>query len=146
MTASGHDQSPRNSLRGSTRGTGDWHVYTAVFDQRKSEMYVDGYCEASGKNVGANTLDGLSIGCDHTGIFFLTGMVAELRLYHCHMPTAQRVQTEAALARRYSLSYSWMIGRELSDPYFATAPERYAPWDRARVVVLVRGRRQAAAC
>ena len=106
MTASGHDQSPRNSLRGrharpplrhtlarvrerlalapavgpsrlesgtpvstrwlctrSTRGTGDWHVYTAVFDQRKSEVFVDGYCEASGKNVGANCLDGLSIGC-----------------------------------------------------------------------------------
>jgi len=106
MTASGNDQPPRNSLRGSTRGTGDWHVYTAVFDQRKSEMYVDGYCEASGKNVGANSLDGLSIGCDHTGVFFLTGMIAELRLYSCHMPTAQRVQTEAALARRYSLSYS----------------------------------------
>lgn len=47
----------------STRGTGDWHVYTAVFDQRKSEIFVDGYCEASGKNVGANCLDGLSIGC-----------------------------------------------------------------------------------
>ena len=106
MTASGHDQTPKNSLRGSTRGTGDWHVYTAVFDQRKSEMYVDGYCEASGKNVGANPLDGLSLGCDHTGVFFLTGMIAELRLYSCHMPTAQRVQTEAALARRYSLSYS----------------------------------------
>jgi len=106
MTASGHDQSPRNSLRGSTRGTGDWHVYTAVFDQRKSEIYVDGYCEASGKNVGANCLDGLSIGCDHTGVFFLTGMIAELRLFSCHLPTAQRVQTEAALARRYSLSYS----------------------------------------
>ena len=58
------------------------------------------------KQVGSNSLDGLSLGCDHTGVFFLTGMIAELRLYSCHMPAAQRVQTEAALARRYSLDYT----------------------------------------
>ena len=62
----------------STRGTGEWHIYTAIFDQRRSEVYVDGYCEATGKNVGSNTLDGLSIGCDHNGIFFLHGALAEL--------------------------------------------------------------------
>ena len=81
-------------------------MYTAVFDHKKSEMYVDGNCEAFGKNVGSNSLDGLSLGCDHTGVFYLTGMIAELRLYNCHMPAAQRVQTEAALARRYSLEYT----------------------------------------
>ena len=69
-------------------------------------MFVDGNCESSGKNVGSNSLDGLSLGCDHTGVFFLTGMIAELRLYNCHMPAAQRVQTEAALARRYALDYT----------------------------------------
>jgi len=67
---------------------------------------VDGYCEASGKNVGANVLDGLSIGCDHNGVFFLNGALAEIRLYHCHMPNAQRVQCEAALAARYGIGYS----------------------------------------
>ena len=106
MTASGQDSAPRNSLRGSTRGTGEWHIYTAIYDERKSEMYVDGYCEANGKSVGSNKLDGLSIGCDHNGVFFLSGAIAELRLLHCHIPTAQRVQMEAALARRYGLSYS----------------------------------------
>ena len=106
MTASGQDSTPRNSLRGSTRGTGAWHIYTAIYDERKSEMFVDGYCEASAKNVGNNKLDGLSIGCDHNGVFFLSGAIAELRLLHCHIPTAQRVQMEAALARRYGLSYS----------------------------------------
>ena len=65
MTASGQDSAPRNSLRGSPRGTGEWHIYTAIYDERKSEMFVDGYCEASAKNVGNNKLDGLSIGCDH---------------------------------------------------------------------------------
>jgi len=102
----GGTDSPKYSARGSTRGTGEWHVYTAVFDHKKSEMYVDGNCEASGKNVGSNSLDGLSLGCDHTGVFYLTGMIAELRLYNCHMPAAQRVQTEAALARRYALDYT----------------------------------------
>ena len=33
-------------------------------------MFVDGYCEASAKNVENNKLDGLSIGCDHNGVFF----------------------------------------------------------------------------
>ena len=103
MTASGQDSAPRNSLRGSTRGTGEWHIYTAIYDERKSEMFVDGYCEASAKNVGNNKLDGLSIGCDHNGVFFLSGAIAELRLLHGHIPTAQRVQMEAALARRYGL-------------------------------------------
>ena len=76
MTASGQDSAPRNSLRGSTRGTGEWHIYTAIYDERKSEMFVDGYCEASAKNVGNNKLDGLSIGCDHNGVFFLSGAIA----------------------------------------------------------------------
>ena len=94
MTASGQDASPRHSLRGSTRGTGDWHIYTAIFDHRRSEIYVDGYCEASGKSAGGNGLDGLSVGCDHNGVFYLTGSLAELRLYHCHMSSEQRVQAE----------------------------------------------------
>ena len=66
MTASGQDSAPRNSLRGSTRGTGEWHIYTAIYDERKSEMFVDGYCEASAKNVGSNKLDGLSYSCAPT--------------------------------------------------------------------------------
>jgi len=106
ITASGQDASPRHSLRGSTRGTGDWHVYTAIFDHRRSEIFVDGYCEASGKTAGGNGLDGLSIGCDHNGVFYLTGSLSELRLFHCHMATPQRVQIEAALAHRYGISYS----------------------------------------
>jgi hypothetical protein len=106
MTASGHDAAPKASLRGSTRGTGAWHIYTAIFDHRRSECFVDGACEASGTSVGGNELDGLSVrsppstalpassslllrapppplherlprtrqvGCDHSGVFFLTG-------------------------------------------------------------------------
>ena len=39
ITASGHDAPPQRSLRGSTRGTGEWHIYTAVFDARRSELF-----------------------------------------------------------------------------------------------------------
>lgn len=80
MTASGHGAVPTQSMRGSTRGTGEWHVITAIFDTRKSELFVDGGREATGKNVGNNRLDGLSIGCDHSGVFFLMGSVAEVRV------------------------------------------------------------------
>jgi len=131
MTASGHDSSPRHSLRGSTRGTGDWHVYTAIFDQRRSEVYVDGFCEATGKNVGTNVLDGLSIGCDHNGVFFLNGALAEIRVYHCHLPTAQRVQTEAALAARYGLGYS--CATQAPAPTKAAARFSCAPRSSLRV-------------
>ena len=54
-----------------TRSTGEWHVYTAIFDHKRSEVYVDGYLEGSGKSAGSNGLDGLSIGCDHNGVFYL---------------------------------------------------------------------------
>jgi len=115
ITASGHDASPKHSLRGATRGTGEWHIYTAVFDTKRSEIYVDGFCEATGnKSVGSNLLDGLSIGCDHNGIFFLIGCVAELRLFRRNLSTAHRVQIEASLARRYGLAYS--MARELPSP------------------------------
>jgi len=106
MAASGQEASPRQSMRGSTRSTGEWHVYTAIYDNKRSEVFVDGYCEASGKTAGSNDLDGLSLGCDHNGVFFLNGSLAEIRLFHCHIPTAQRVQTEAALAHRYGIAYS----------------------------------------
>ena len=128
ITASGQDSSPRNSLRGSTRGTGEWHVYTTVFDHRRSEIYVDGYCEASGKSAGGNGLDGLSLGCDHNGVFFLNGSIAEVRLFHAHLPAPQRVQIEAALARRYGISYSFAMqvpsppGRGSFSGRFSCAP------------------------
>jgi len=103
ITASGHDAPPQRSLRGSTRGTGEWHIYTAVFDARRSELYVDGSCEATGKSVGGNRLDGLSIGCDHNGVFFLIGAIAEVRLFRCNLPAAARVAIELGLAHRYGL-------------------------------------------
>ena len=74
MTADGRGQeSPSQLLRGATRGNGSWHVYTAIFHGSKSEMFVDGRCEGSGQSVGGGALDGISIGCDHSGVFFLKG-------------------------------------------------------------------------
>ena len=96
MTADGRGvDSPAKLLRGATRGNGQWHVYTAIFDGARSEMYVDGRCEGAGKSVGNGSLDGLTIGCDHSGIFHLKGAVAELRLFHSHINPLERSQTEA---------------------------------------------------
>ena len=36
----------------------------------------------------------------------------------------------------YDIAYSWMLGKELNDPFYARHPLRFAPWDRARRVVL----------
>lgn len=35
----------------------------------------------------------------------------------------------------YDLIYSWQIGAELNHPSFALDPDRFAPWDRADIVV-----------
>ena len=35
----------------------------------------------------------------------------------------------------YDRIYSWQLGRELNNPWFALDPERFAPWDAAKVVV-----------
>jgi len=99
----GHD-APAKLLRGQTRSVGTWHVYTAVFDGDRSAMYVDGVKEASGRSAGSSPLDGVRLGCDHTGTFFLKGAVAELRLYSCHLADGPRSQMEAALALRYGLT------------------------------------------
>ena len=32
--------------------------------------------------------------------------------------------------------YSWMLGRELADPFYGEHPERFAPWHSARTVAL----------
>lgn len=130
ITASGQDSSPRNSLRGNTRGNGEWHVYTTVFNHRRSEIFVDGYCEATGKSAGDNGLDGLSLGCDHNGVFFLNGSIAEMRLFHAHLPSSQRVQIEAALARRYGISYSFAM-QVPTPPGRSSFPGRFACGSRA---------------
>ena len=97
-------QAPAQLLRGTTRSSDTWHVYTAIFDGAKSEMFVDGVREASGRSVGNASLDGLLLGCDHTSTFFLRGKVAEVRVFSCHLGAAPREQMEAAIAMRYGLA------------------------------------------
>ena len=56
------DHAPKSSLRGTSRSEGRWHLYTAVFDRASSELFVDGRRENGGCDIGANGLDGLSLG------------------------------------------------------------------------------------
>ena len=42
-------------------------------------------------------MDGLTIGCDHSGVFHLRGSIAELRLYHCHLQVRQQAEPCSAL-------------------------------------------------
>jgi hypothetical protein len=123
MSASGTDSAPKSSLRGHTRSSGEWHVYTAIYDHKRSELFVDGVCEASGKSVGANGLDGLTLGCDHTGVFYLHGAIAEVRIFRYAMPPQLRVATECALARRYGLPFHFAD----DDPTPPPSPARSLP-------------------
>ena len=107
MTATGSGTAapgPSQMLRGRTRATDTWHVYTAIYDGDKSAIYVDGVCEGSGKSVGKGSLDGLRIGCDHTATFHLKGAIAEVRLFSCHLSPTPRAQLEASMALRCGLA------------------------------------------
>ena len=114
-------KAPSKLLRGATRSMGTWHVYTAIYHGERSELYVDGLLEASGKTVGGGRLDGLRIGNDHTGTFFLRGAIAELRLFSCHLQPAPRAQLESALALRYGLTPKFIeAAAERSPGHWAT--------------------------
>ena len=39
-------------------------------------------------------------------------------------------------AWNYDIAYSWMLGREINDPFYAKHPLRFAPWNRARRIAL----------
>lgn len=105
MTAHGSSRrAPSQLLRGTTRSEGKWHVYTAVFDGERSALFVDGVREASGKAVGEGTLNGLRLGCDAAGKFFLRGAIAECRVFDCVLGSETRGQLETVLAVRYGLT------------------------------------------
>ena len=36
----------------------------------------------------------------------------------------------------YDVAYSWMIGKEIADPFYSKHPARFAPWGAARAVAL----------
>jgi hypothetical protein len=36
----------------------------------------------------------------------------------------------------YGYEYSWLLGREIADPFYAANPEKFAPWDLAKRVCL----------
>ena len=36
----------------------------------------------------------------------------------------------------YGYEYSWLLGREIADPFFAKNPSKFAPWDYAKRVCL----------
>ena len=65
-----------------TTQPGEWHIYTAVYHQEDSELYVDGKREGWDPNqmdenadVGIGVLDGLTLGTDHRNDFPLGGLV-----------------------------------------------------------------------
>ena len=86
-----------------------WHVYCAVFDGERSELYVDGSCEARGLMPPAASLDGLTVGTDKERSFQLHGAIAQVRVLAGRLPEAHREALEASLARRYGLAHPALL-------------------------------------
>lgn len=104
MVASGEGEDPPDPpaqiLHGKTRDTRAWHVYTAVVDGPRSELYVDGVLEASG-DPGPNGLEGMSVGADPWGTFGLRGGLLELVVVPGVPSMEARFALELRLATRY---------------------------------------------
>mmetsp|Transcript_22877 Transcript_22877/g.26901 ORF Transcript_22877/g.26901 Transcript_22877/m.26901 type:complete len:409 (+) Transcript_22877:153-1379(+) len=100
------DPIPSCILSGNTQ-PGEWHVYTAVFNEDGSELYVDGRREggAQHSNVGVGMLDGLTIGADHRNDFPLgstvessiPGVIGELIIFGSILPAEDRRRIERKL-------------------------------------------------
>ena len=91
---------------GAARG---WHVYCAVFDGERSELYVDGRCEARGVVPPEASLDGLTVGIDNERHYQLNGAIAQVRVLAGRLPEAHREALEASLARRYGLAHPALL-------------------------------------
>ena len=92
-------------LRGTTRSSTGWHVYSCIFDGANSELRVDGVLEASG-DAGSNPLSGLIIGRNRDlESWPLIGSLAEHRVFNHRLATHQREALEVSLARRYGLPH-----------------------------------------
>ena len=92
-------------LRGTTRSSTGWHVYSCIFDGANSELRVDGVLEASG-DAGSSPQTGLIIG-RHRDLrnWPLVGSLAEFRLFGRRLATHQREALEVGLASRYGLPH-----------------------------------------
>jgi len=86
-----------------------WHVYCAVYDGERSELYVDGSREALGVLLPAASLDGLTVGTDKERGFQLHGAIAQVRVLAGRLPEAHREALEASLALRYGLAHPALL-------------------------------------
>ena len=111
---------PGNLYRG-RRGPGMWHVYTAVFDGDDSEIRIDGIpepLERSGTRMNieslAASLDGLTIGADHTFDMSLCfgqgsdgegeGAMSELIAFKGHLDARDIETIEKILMEKHGIS------------------------------------------
>lgn len=92
-------------LRGTTRSSTGWHVYSCIFDGANSELRVDGVLEASG-DAGSNGPSGFTVGrYRDMESWPLIGRLSEFRVFDHRLATHQREALEVSLARRYGLPH-----------------------------------------
>jgi hypothetical protein len=104
-------------FRGRT-GPGRWHCYTAIFDGKDSMVRVDGFSESQPgshqQSCGNGSLDGLTIGSDHTFHLSLCfgggsegegeGAISELAIFKGRLPIEDIVTIETHLMKKHGIS------------------------------------------
>lgn len=113
---------------GSAAAGGDpdtaWHVLVATYTDTDL-LHVDGVQVISAA-VGANTLDGLTLGADEAAANFLDGDLAEVIVYSKALTTDERQRLEDYLGRKYALaSVPLYTGATVGEEPYADAQVRY---------------------
>jgi len=80
------------------------HIAIGVVNGASGALYVDGGAPAASGDVGANSVDGLTLGAQNVAAAFLTGYIAEAILYSAAVSVANRNVVQAYLAAKYGVS------------------------------------------
>lgn len=91
---------PEKLVYGQTRDTKAWHVYTAVVDGPRSQVFVDGLLEGRG-DPGPNPLHGLTLGAQPLGQFGMRGDILEVWAWPGVVPAPDHQELAKALRAKY---------------------------------------------
>jgi len=85
---------------------GNWNTWTALFNGAASQVWLNGISSIGPGNPGALAVDGLTIGCNKSGVNPWEGDATEIIIYDANLSNADKNQVGQYAATRYALAYT----------------------------------------
>lgn len=84
---------------------GNWNIWTILLNGASSQYWINGTSKASG-NAGAQTPNGITVGCLFDGSNFFKGYIAPILSYPGNLSTADKNQVGQYLSRITGITYT----------------------------------------